>query len=193
MASHSDDPHPTADLRPGLTTGGRSGGLDRAVLDDLATIRAQGLLAHQDASAELAGEIERSLAAPLALSEINGALDRLDGLTLPSFAELEQLVTSTDSASMAIEGNLLARLLEDGGQARSILKSGLALLKHHRYREAIEWWTLNRRGLNPATSRLHLLVLIMESLTHLWAGDPDRAATVRAQIRVHPLMPKTQP
>ena len=75
-----------------------------------------------------------------------------------------------------MERNLLADLIKDGGEAQAILKKGLVFLKHRRFAEALEWWTLNRQSLDPSSSRLSLLLLVMETLTHLWSGQPDRAA-----------------
>jgi hypothetical protein len=164
------------------------GGLERAVRDDLDALRAERRLAHQDAAADLARDLEQGLSAPLALSEFSDAIDRLAGPALPTFAELEGLLASPESASgLSMDGNLLADLLAGRPQARLILKNGLLFVKNRRYSEAIEWWSLHRRDLDPRTDSLHLLLLILESLTHLWSGDAERASEVRARVRAHPL------
>jgi hypothetical protein len=188
------NPQPPPEDRPRLVAGtAGAGGLDRAVREDLESIRAESLLARQDAVADLTKEIEQSIGAPLALSEITRAIDRLEGVSLPSFSELEQLVATPDTSRLTLEGNYLADLMEGGPQARAILKSGLLFLKHRRYAEAIEWWTLQRRDLDSKTNRLYLLLLIMEALTHLWAGDTERAAVVQAMVRAHPLSARFGP
>jgi hypothetical protein len=40
---------------------------------------------------------------------------------------------------------------------------------------------------------LSLLLLVMETLTHLWSGHPDRAAAVRSQVISHPFFRKHRP
>ncbi len=92
-----------------------------------------------------------------------------------------------------MERSLLAELIKDGGEAQSILKKGLVFLKHRRYPEALEWWALHRQGLDPASSRLTLLLLVMETLTYLWSGHPERAAAVRSQLTAHPLFRQLRP
>jgi hypothetical protein len=92
-----------------------------------------------------------------------------------------------------MERNLLAEFIRDGGEAQSILKKGLVFVKHGRFPEALEWWTLHRQSLDSSSSRLFLLLLIMETLTHLWSGHPERAAAVRNQVTSHPLFRKHRP
>jgi hypothetical protein len=170
-----------------------SGALDRAVQQDLQRIRAEARLARQDSAQELTRALDASLAQPLALNEISQGLDRLEGQALPSFAELEGLLAAPETTGLTMERNLLAELIKEGGEAQSILKKGLVFLKHRRYPEALEWWTLHRQGLDPTTSRLTLLLLVMETLTHLWSGHPERAATVRSQLTAHPLFRQVRP
>jgi hypothetical protein len=170
-----------------------SGAIDRAVQQDLERIRAESLLARQDSAQELTRALDASLAEPLALSELTGGLDKLDGQWLPSFSELEALMASSQASGLNMERNLLADLIRDGGEAQPILKKGLVFLKHRRFTEALEWWTLNRQSLDPKSSRLSLLLLVMETLTHLWSGQPERAAAVRIQVTSHPLFRKHRP
>jgi hypothetical protein len=170
-----------------------SGAIDRAVQQDLERIRAESLLARQDAAQELTRALDASLAEPLALSELTGGLDRLENQGLPTFSELESLLAAPESAGLTMERNLLADLIRDGGETQSILKKGLIFLRHGRFAEALEWWGLNRQGLDQSSSRLSLLLLVMETLTHLWAGQPDRAAAARLQVTRHPLFQKHRP
>jgi hypothetical protein len=180
--SESPDPR----IEQGLVAGGDAD-LDRLVRQDLDKVRAELLLERQDASAELTREIEKNIRAPLVLGEISGLLDRLDGPVVPTFMELQDLLAVPDSAGLQIERNLLTDLLRDGVEGQSILKTGVLFVKHRRFREGLEWWSLQRESLDPSTSRLHLLLLIMEALTHSWAGDKPRAAAVSAQVLAHPL------
>ena len=170
-----------------------SGAIDRAVQQDLQRIRAESFLARQDAAQELARALDASLAAPLALSELTGSLEKLEGQWLPSFSELEALMAAPETPGLSMERNLLAEFIRDGGEAQSILKKGLIFVKHGRFPEALEWWTLHRQSLDPSSSRLCLLLLIMEALTHLWSGHPERAAAVRNQVTSHPLFRKLRP
>jgi hypothetical protein len=167
-----------------------SGAIDRAVQQDLDRLRAESLLARHDAAQELTRALDASLAEPLALSELKGGLDRLENQGLPTLIELESLLAAPESAGLNMERNLLADLIRDGGETQSILKKGLIFLRHRRFAEALEWWALNRQGLDQSSSRLSLLLLVMETLTHLWAGQPDRAAVARHQVTCHALFQK---
>ena len=186
------DPQPPSAREANLVSD-TSGAIDRAVQDDLQRIRAESLLARQDSAQELTRALDAGLAEPLALSEITGGLDRLEGQTLPSYAELESLLAAPGTIDLSMERNLLAQLMSDGGETQAILKKGFVFLKHRRFAEALEWWTLHRQGLDPSSSRLSLLLLVMETLTHLWSGHPERAAVVRRQVTSHPLFHKHRP
>jgi hypothetical protein len=185
-----NDPGPSRD--PNLVAD-TSGMLDRAVQQDLQRIRAESLLARQDSAQELTRSLDASLAEPLVLNEISMGLDRLEARSVPSFSELEGLLAAPETSGLTMERNLLAELMRDGGETQSILKKGLVFLKHRRYPEALEWWTLHRQGLDRASSRLALLLLVMETLTHIWSGDLERAAAVRGQVTAHPLFRQLRP
>jgi hypothetical protein len=171
------------DPRPGLESG--SGSLDRAVREDLDRFLLESSVARQDSSAELVRDLQAS--APLDLGELTGAMDRLEGAAVPSFSELENLLESSEGNGLQLEKNLLADLLREGAEGQTILKRGLAFVKHRRYAQAVEWWVLNRQGLDAATSKLHLLLLIMETLTYHWANDATRAASAQQKVFAHPL------
>jgi hypothetical protein len=180
------EPKPRRDREANLAFGA-SNDLDRAVRDDLNAIMGDSLLTLRDAADEITRAIEQADVAPLALAEIRDTIDRLSSQTDSPFAELESLLAAPATNGLALERGLLAELLTEGAEGQQILKRGLLFCKHRRYPEAIEWWRLQRRGLDPRTSRLHLLLLIMESLTHLWASDPRQAEFVRNQVKAHPL------
>jgi hypothetical protein len=188
----SNDPKPVPAREANLAFG-TSGAIDRAVQQDLERILAESLLARQDSAQELTRALDASLAEPLALSELKGGLDRLENQGQPTLSELESLLAAPESAGLTMEKNLLADLMRDGGETQSILRKGLIFLRHRRFAEALEWWGLNRQGLDHASSRLSLLLLVMETLTHLWAGQPDRAAAARHQVTSHPLFQKHRP
>jgi hypothetical protein len=173
--------------REGDLVADTSGAIERAVQQDLQRIRAESLLARNDYGNELARDLDAARTEPPSLGEIAGSLDRLEGAVLPSWFELEGLLAVPETSGLKMERALLADLIKDGGDSLAILKKGLAFLKHRRYPEALEWWTLHRQGLDSSTSRLSLLLLVMETLTHLWSGHPERAAAVRSQITAHRL------
>jgi hypothetical protein len=178
--SQPTDPHDAERLAaPG---GGAS--LDRGVREDLEKMRVDSLLERQEATAELTRAIEETARAPLAVAEIAGVLNRLEA---PAMAELEGLLAGPEAAALQMERQALTELLREGAEGKAILKRGLVFVKHRRYAEAIEWWTLQRRGLDSADSRLYLLLLVLESLTYFWAGDRARAEAVRTQVRSHKL------
>jgi hypothetical protein len=179
-------PEPRRDREADLTYG-TSHELERAVRDDINSITADSLLTQRDAADELTRAIEQADAAPLALAEIRDTIDRLTVQTSSPFSELESLLAAPATEGLALERGLVAELLRDGAVGQQILKRGLLFCKHRRYSDAIEWWTLQRRGLDPQTSSQHLLLLIMESLTLLWASDARRAEIMRDQVKAHPL------
>ena len=182
----NDDPQPRP-AREGDLVADTSGAIERAVQQDLQRIRAESLLARNDSANELARDLDAARAEPLTLGEIAGSLDRLEGAELPSWSELEGLLAAPETSGLSMERALLADLIKDGGDSLVILKRGLVFLKHRRYPEALEWWGLHRRGLDASTSRLSLLMLVMETLTHLWSGQPERAVAVRSQVTAHRL------
>jgi hypothetical protein len=184
------EPRPTREADLVADTAGT---LDRAVQQDLERIRAESLLARNDSAQELTRALDAAFAEPLALSEIAGSLDRLEGQALPSFSELESLLAAPETTGLTMERNLLAELIKDGGEAQSILQKGLVFLKHRRYAEALEWWSLHRQGLDTSTSRLSLLMLVMETLTHLWSGNHELAAAARNQVTAHRLFRQLRP
>jgi hypothetical protein len=186
------DPQPPP-RREGNLVADPSGALDQAVQEDLQRIRAESMLARQDVAQELTRALDAGLAEPLVLSEITHAVERLERQALTSFTELEKLLAGPEAGDLSMERSLLAELISEGGEAQAILKKGLVFLKHRRFAEALEWWTLHRRGLDPTRSRLSLLLMVMETLTHLWSGHPDRAAAVRDQVTSHPLFHKHRP
>jgi hypothetical protein len=181
------NPQPEPERERGALSSGWPEDLDRAVRADLDRIRVDCLLAGQDAMEDLRRDLEGSIELTLAPSELGGSIERLEGGALPSMAELESLVVGEGELGLAMEGHLLTDLLDAGPENRKIIKRGLAFLKHGKHAEALEWWGLHRRGLDPATSALHLLLLIMEALTRLWSGDEESAAALRDLIRSHPM------
>jgi len=169
---------------------GAFGGLARAGTDErgieagLARIMTDTLLAKDEATDLLMLERELEVAGPLVPSELGAALARAAEAD-PSLDELEVLL-ARDATDVALDGIQLASLLDRGGDDLKILKRGLTFLKHEQFRNALEWWTLQRQALDPSRRRFELLLLLMEAFTHSLARDLDAAAQTRKRIREHP-------
>lgn len=153
---------------------------------DLERAKSDAMLAQQDAAAELTRDLELAASAPLSPAEIDGALDKLDGQQIPSMDQLEQFLSAGEGTELTLEGVRLSDLLEEGVDAREILRKGMIFLRNRRYGESVQWWSLQRERLDRPDGRTALLLLIMEMLTHVLAGDLDQAARLRGQVRSHP-------
>jgi hypothetical protein len=158
--------------------------MDHIVREDLARFRLEVALDRQDASADLARELEA--VASVNLGDLESAVHQLEGKAIPSFGELERLLQSSGAGAMAIERDLMEDLLREGVESQAVLKRGLTFLKHRKYASAAEWWSLNRRDLVPETSNLHLLLLVLETLTHYWAKNEAAGATTLKKVYSHP-------
>jgi hypothetical protein len=157
---------------------------ERGIEAGLARIMTDSLLAKDEAADMLMLERELEVAGPLAPSELGAALARAADAD-PSLDELETLL-ARDATEVALDGIQLASLLDRGGDDLKILKRGLTFLKHEHFRNALEWWTLQRQALDPSRRRFELLLLLMEAFTHSLAHDLDAAAQTRKRIREHP-------
>jgi len=153
-----------------------------AGLDGLTRSLTESLLARSDAGLE--DLLARDLAGPLSPGDLRDAIERVDQRSDPSVADLEGSLTL--DAAIALDGITLADLVDRGGDAARIVKRGLVLLKHERWPEALEWWSLQREALAPDDVRLELLLLLLEAFTRRLAGD-RRADDVKARIFAHPL------
>lgn len=156
----------------------------RGIEAGLARIMTDTLLAKDEAADMLMLERELEVAGPLAPSELGAALARAADAD-PSIDELETLL-ARDATDIAMDGIQLASLVDRAGDDVKVLKRGLLFLKHQRYSDALEWWTLHRKALDPSRRRFELLLLLMEAFTHSLARDPDAAARTRTRIREHP-------
>ncbi|WP_163995573.1 zinc ribbon domain-containing protein [Pyxidicoccus caerfyrddinensis] len=155
-------------------------------MDGLALLASAPLLARNESIDALTRELEQESAGPLMLAELQSVSDRLAGDAAPGLNELEGLLAK-EAAPVSFDGIQLSSLLERGSQDQAVLRKGLVLLRHRRYAEALEWWTLNREALEPSRERLELLLLMMEAFTHGLAGNRARERAVRQQVLAHPL------
>jgi hypothetical protein len=162
------------------------------VADGLARIMTDALLAKDAAAEALLTGAELDVAGPLAPSELLAASALLAAQADPSLEEVEGLLAK-DAPEVALEGIQLSSLVDRGTDETKILKRGLTFLKHRRYADALEWWTLQREALDPARRRFELLLLLMQAFTHSLAGELDAAAKTRKRIREHPVFRELAP
>jgi len=172
--------------RGGASLARAAGGDDDAWGGGLAKVMTGGLLARDAAIDALLLDRELDVQGPLAPSELGAALARVDEAALPTLNALEDLLVK-DAAEVALDGITLVALVDRGKDDLKILKRGLTFLKHGRHGDALEWWVLQREGLDATRGRFELLLLLMEAFTCSLAGDGERAASTRRRIREHPL------
>lgn len=173
---------------PALVEGLLARDLSSGAFDGLALMASAPLLARSESMDALTRELEQESAGPLMLAELKSVSDRLAGDVAPGLNELEGLLAQ--DAQVSFDGIQLASLLERGPQDQALLRKGLVLLRHRRYPEALEWWSLNREALDPSRGRLELLLLLMEAFTHGLAGDRARERAARQRVVAHPLYPQ---
>ena len=182
-ADRSTCPYCRAPRAFGSLTRDDDGG-GRGIESGIARLMTDSMLAREEAAEMLMLERELEVAGALAPSELGAALARMADAD-PSLDELEGLL-ARDADDIAMDGIALATLVDRGGDDVTVLKRGLLFLKHRRFAEAAEWWTLQRQALDPSRRRFELLMLLMEAFTHTLASDPDAAARTKKRIREHP-------
>jgi len=156
-----------------------------AVAGALARLEVDGLLAKDGGGDALLLDRDLDAGGPLALSELGDALARVQEEEGASLDALEGLLTRDGDAR--VDGIQLASLLDRGGEGETkVLKRGLLFLRHGKYSEALDWWTLQREALDPTRRRFELLLLLMEAFTQKLAGHADALERTRRKIRSHP-------
>lgn len=154
--------------------------------DRLARLEESSFLSRLDEGvSSLTRAIEVELSVGVSADDLSRLLTRIDEKAEQSLAQLEQ-VLSGSSDRLDLEGLDLTKLLDRSGEGLALVRKGLVFLKHRRFAEALEWWSVNRQGLDPGQGRLELLLLVMEAFTYSLQGDAQRLAAVRGDIRRHP-------
>jgi hypothetical protein len=176
----------------GMSLGGgeltRAGGaLERALDARLARMTLEGLMEREAMTAAIT--LDAEIATPLAPSELQGAISRLNAASALTLDELEGAL-ALDGKGTMLEGIRLMDFLDRGGAEFEILRKGIIFLRRKRYGPALEWWSLNRQRLRPDQGKVELLLLLMESYTHRLAGASEEAARTLARVRAHPLYPR---
>jgi hypothetical protein len=173
-----------SDEGPGLERGAGGDSLQRKVMGDLERILSEGMLERVDSSQSLSRDLQATTEQRLTHADLDKALERADD-ALPTLEDLEGMLELGEGFDLP--GLTLKDLLDDRAGSMKVLNQGLTFLKHQRYAEALDWWRLQREKLDPKSSRLHLLLTIMEALTYHLAGDGPRSAAARRKIQSHPL------
>lgn len=134
----------------------------------------------------LAREMDREMTGQLSMAELGGALARADAGRVPSLDDLERLVAG-DAGVAQIDGISLARLFDQQGDDARLIKRGLSFMRHAKWFEASEWWALQRAA-QQNRPRLELLLHLFELWTYELSGQVARAAAVRQELQVEPLV-----
>jgi hypothetical protein len=167
-----------------------SGGLAR-MDDELAREQASATHAMMDQSdALLTRVMERDIGGSLALAELGGELMRADVERGPSLDALDALVAGQGGGA-EIEGIVLTRLFDRSGDDVRVLKRGLAFMRHKKWAEASEWWSLQREA-HAERPRFELLVRLFELWTYDLSGQRALAEQTRELIRQHPVAREMQ-
>lgn len=181
------DDKPTPDsadeaARPALGRLGTDEGKIRGDLDRLLTEK---LLAHADSGEAFARDLATANLSLPPPSEIDRALNRLQSQE-PSQEEVAQLLALDNIGDISVDGMRLNDLLDSGiagADERKMLRQGMLFLKRKMYREAADWWRLNRPEDEILNGRLHLLLTLFLALTYKLSGDEAAAQSALSEAR----------
>lgn len=165
-----------------------AGGPENALTRDLDQIMSESMLVRTDATADLMDDLENNESRLVAPDQIESMLDR--NADIPTFEQLQNCLDRGDSAALVFEGIELSKLLEVGVDVSDVIRKGFLFIKKNMLNEAVEWWTLQRNRLDRQDTGAHLLLLVMEMLTHMWQGNTDCASRIRSEVRRHPAFKK---
>lgn len=168
----------------------RVGGLTH-IDQEMASVHANvmhAMVARSDAL--LVRVMDQDIGGPLALAELGGELVRADIARGPTLDSLDALVAGQGGGG-EIEGIALARLFDRDGDDIRIIKRGIAFMRHRKWAEAIEWWSLQREA-NQERPRFDLLIRLFELWTYELSDQPVRASKAREAIRKHPVTRELQ-
>jgi hypothetical protein len=91
---------------------------------------------------------------------------------------IEELLSLDKIGDIAIEGRTLKEILDNGitsPEQRKMMQTGIIFLKRRKYKEAVEWWLLNRPENTPTDSRLHLMLTLFLALTYKLSGNEEQS------------------
>jgi hypothetical protein len=134
-------------------------------------------------------ESELNSISHLSNNNIQDALHEIMKINEDDLSKLDHLLTSK-SDNLSIKGISLSGLLSSNTEEGEILKKGVIFLKHRRYSEAIEWWSINRQHISRLNVKFEFLLLIMESFSYSLKGDIENASRINHSISEHSLFEK---
>jgi len=172
---------PPSEERPGRLAHRQLGDLDRQVQLDLERLRQETKLAHSDAVEFLIQKMDTGEDRAPDPHELPGLSNEL-GIT-----DIQEILASHQVETPALAGDLVREVFQGGGRWRDVVRKGMIFLKHRRYREAAEWWCLQRRELGPTDQRLDLLFLLLEMFAARLTGDVGHAERLEALVANHPM------
>lgn len=181
-AMNKDDKTTPEAARPAL---GRIGTDEQKIRGDLDRLLTENLLAHADSGEAFALDLAAANLSLPSPSEIDQALNRLQSQE-PSQEEVAQLLSLDNVGDITVDGMRLNELLNSGitgAEERKMLRRGTLFLKRKMYREAAEWWRLNRPEDELLNGRLHLLLTLFLVLTYKLAGDEAAAQAALNEAR----------
>lgn len=168
--------------RPAL---GRLGTDEQKIRGDMDRLLTETLLAHADSGEAFALDLAAANLSLPSPSELDQALNRLQSQE-PSQEEVAQLLSLDNVGDITVDGMRLNELLDSGitgTEERKMLRRGMLFLKRKMYREAAEWWRLNRPEDELLNGRLHLLLTLFLVLTYKLAGDEATAQAALNEAR----------
>jgi hypothetical protein len=122
----------------------------------------------------------------LAKVDIKNALLEIERTNEDIFSNLENFLASK-SENLSINGMNLSELVSNSDNEIEILKKGIIFLKHRHYKEAIEWWKLNRKNISNLNFKFELLLLILEAYSYTLIGDIENSSRLYVLISKHSL------
>ena len=178
-----DSPHEAS--RPAMGRLGIDEDNQARIRGDLDRLFTENLLAHTDSGAAFTRDLAAANLSLPSPSEIDQALNRLQSYE-PSQEEVVRLLSLDNVGDLSVDGMRLNELLDTGiagAEERKMLKHGMLFLKRKMYREAAEWWRLNRPEDELINSRLHLLLTLFLALTYKLGGDEAAAQAALSEAR----------
>ena len=158
-------------------------GLTKTTSKHLALMRNKALLEKLEKSDFL---MEGNFNNRLTIDDMSNSVDNFKLMNTQELEKLEHLLLKNDS-EINLQGLQITTLIKGNADNLKIIRTGIKFLKYNRFKEAIEWWTLNRNNLASNEKSLFLLLLIFEAFTYQLSGNKEKFKTTQDAIKNHPL------
>ncbi|MEO1264021.1 MAG: hypothetical protein AAFZ15_34770 [Bacteroidota bacterium] len=129
---------------------------------------------------------ESNLSSHLTIVDLDNSLENITAGTVSRLEKLEDALLGKND-EMMLQGIQISNLLQGQADKIEMIKTGIKFLKYKHYKEAVEWWSINRDNLEPTERSMYLLLLVFESYTYLLSGNKTKAEEIQNKIRNHPL------